>query len=298
MAPRVPIASRRPPRPSFTRHARGGSPAARLRAPGPRKRGVAAFVHSAFWRAARAARRPTSGRCLAPSSARRRRRTCRLSASGRARTSACGAGAIGSRVRRSRRRDLPLTPIDAYRAGRSRAVASRLARARRAIARSAVAAATTCVRAAVDPTAAICWPLVAAELDGIALLQFPWSARAMDEAGAALDRLAPDVVVTYAEAGGWGRALVLECAPPRDSRRGTAARLHLSPLAELPARGRTRSCRGRQPADSRLPLSRSRRCCSTTFAREHLEREGHFPSHRLAVTGSSRLDTIVARRAR
>ena len=32
----------------------------------------------------------------------------------------------------------------------------------------------------------------------------------MDEAGAALDRLAPDVAVTYAEAGGWGRALMLE----------------------------------------------------------------------------------------
>ena len=54
------------------------------------------------------------------------------------------------------------------------------------------------------------WELVAPELDGIADLQFPWSARAMDEAGAALDRLAPGAVVTYAEAGGWGRALTLE----------------------------------------------------------------------------------------
>ena len=56
-----------------------------------------------------------------------------------------------------------------------------------------------------------CWPIVREELAGIALLQWPWSARAMDEAGAALDALRPRVALTYAEAGGWGRALMLEC---------------------------------------------------------------------------------------
>ena len=56
-----------------------------------------------------------------------------------------------------------------------------------------------------------CWPIVREELAGIALLQWPWSARAMDEAGAALDALRPAVALTYAEAGGWGRALMLEC---------------------------------------------------------------------------------------
>ena len=56
-----------------------------------------------------------------------------------------------------------------------------------------------------------CWPLIREELAGVALLQWPWSARAMDEAGAALDTLQPRVAVTYAEAGGWGRAIVLEC---------------------------------------------------------------------------------------
>ena len=53
--------------------------------------------------------------------------------------------------------------------------------------------------------------IVREELAGIALLQWPWSARAMDEAGAALDALRPAVALTYAEAGGWGRALMLEC---------------------------------------------------------------------------------------
>ena len=33
----------------------------------------------------------------------------------------------------------------------------------------------------------------------------------MDEAGAALDALDPAAALTYAEAGGWGRAIVLEC---------------------------------------------------------------------------------------
>ena len=35
----------------------------------------------------------------------------------------------------------------------------------------------------------------------------------MDEAGAALDRLEPAAVATYAEAGGWGRAIALESRP-------------------------------------------------------------------------------------
>ena len=56
-----------------------------------------------------------------------------------------------------------------------------------------------------------CWPIIREELAGVALLQWPWSARMMDEAAAALDSLKPRTAVTYAEAGGWGRALILEC---------------------------------------------------------------------------------------
>ena len=55
-----------------------------------------------------------------------------------------------------------------------------------------------------------CWPIVFEQLAGVVWLQWPWSVRSMDEAGAALDALRPRAVVTYAEAGGWGRALVLE----------------------------------------------------------------------------------------
>src|SRR5699024_10644899 len=54
------------------------------------------------------------------------------------------------------------------------------------------------------------WPILEHELRGSALVQWPWSARTMDEAGAAIDVLGPSVIVTYAEAGGWGRALMVE----------------------------------------------------------------------------------------
>jgi hypothetical protein len=76
------------------------------------------------------------------------------------------------------------------------------------------------------------WPIVRHELEGVALLQWPWSTRAMDEAGAALDALSPGAVVTYAEAGGWGCASCSRRAGGTSVRR-PAARVHLSALAQL-----------------------------------------------------------------
>ena len=54
------------------------------------------------------------------------------------------------------------------------------------------------------------WPILRDVLANAAVVHLPWAARAMDEVGAALDALQPRVAVTYAEAGSWGRALVLE----------------------------------------------------------------------------------------
>ncbi len=137
------------------------------------------------------------------------------------------------------------------------------------------------------------WPLVEEELRGVADLQFPWSARAMDEAGAALDQLEPDVAFTYAEAGGWGRALMLEAR-----RRNVAAvalqhgfiyRHWLNYLHEpdemMPSPANT--------GDGGFP----RPDCTLIFdefTREHLEQRGHFPPESLRVTGSTRLDAIVS----
>jgi hypothetical protein len=130
-------------------------------------------------------------------------------------------------------------------------------------------------------------------LRGVAALQLPWSARAMDEAGAALDALRPRVVLTYAEAGGWGRALMLEAR-----RRGIASaavqhgfiyRHWLNYLHEpdemLPSPA-NRADRGFPRPDLTLLFD--------DFAREHLVEHGHFPADALTVTGSPRLDASVA----
>lgn len=137
------------------------------------------------------------------------------------------------------------------------------------------------------------WPVIEPELEGIASLQFPWSARAMDEAGAALDRLRPQVALTYAEAGGWGRALLLEA---RRRRIPTAALQHgfiyrhwlnyLHDADELqPSPG--------NPADRGFPLP-TLTLLFDELAADHLRTHGGFPPEALRVTGSPRLDALVA----
>jgi hypothetical protein len=138
-----------------------------------------------------------------------------------------------------------------------------------------------------------CWTAIREELAGVALLQWPWSARAMDEAGAALDGLEPDAVVTYAEAGGWGRALVLECRrrgiPAAGLQHGFIYRHWLNYLHHademLPEAGNS--------ADAGFPRP-DRTLLFDDYAREHLAGPGGFPAGTLAVTGSPRLDALVA----
>ena len=133
-----------------------------------------------------------------------------------------------------------------------------------------------------------CWPLIREELAGIALLQWPWSARAMDEAAAAIDSLEPSVAFTYAEAGGWGRALMLECrrrhVPAVGLQHGFIYRHWLNYLHE---------------PDEMLPAGRGFPLPDLTllfdgYAEAHLLTEGHFPAAALLVTGSPRLDALVA----
>ena len=137
------------------------------------------------------------------------------------------------------------------------------------------------------------WPVVAEELRGIADLQFPWSARAMDEAGAALDALAPGVVVTYAEAGGWGRALMLEARrrriPSVALQHGFIYRHWLNYQHEPDEMGPSEA----NPDDRGFP----RPDCTLVFdelTREHLVARGRFPEDSVQVTGSARLDALVA----
>ncbi|MCA1561951.1 MAG: hypothetical protein LC753_06955 [Acidobacteria bacterium] len=137
-----------------------------------------------------------------------------------------------------------------------------------------------------------CWPIVLEELNGIALLQWPWSARAMDEAGATLDALRPAVAVTYAEAGGWGRALVLECRrrkiPTAGLQHGFIYRHWLNYLHEPDEMEPDRE----RPDELGFPRP-SLTLLFDDYAARHLASAGRFPRDALCVTGSPRLDALV-----
>lgn len=135
-----------------------------------------------------------------------------------------------------------------------------------------------------------CWPLLREQLAGIAWLQWPWSVRAMDEAGAALEVLRPAAALTYAEAGGWGRALVLEAR-----RRGIASiglqhgfiyRQWLNYLHE-PDEMHPDESTPAFPAPTRTLVF-------DAYASEHLVRHGRFPADAIRVTGSPKLDALVS----
>jgi hypothetical protein len=138
-----------------------------------------------------------------------------------------------------------------------------------------------------------CWPIVRDQLAGIALLQFPWSARAMDEAAAALDALTPDAAVTYAEAGGWGRALALECRrraiPLAGLQHGFIYRHWLNYRHEADET----VADPRNPSDPGFPFPDATLLFDDHAAR-HLTAAGRFPTASLAVTGSARLDELTA----
>jgi len=136
-----------------------------------------------------------------------------------------------------------------------------------------------------------CWEIVRDQLAGVALLQWPWSARAMDEAAAALDLLSPAVVLTYAEAGGWGRALMLEARrrgiPSVGLQHGFIYRTWLNYLHE-PDEMQSETA----PAvDAGFPRP-TMTLLFDDYARAHLEQHGHFPAAALRVSGSPRLDVL------
>lgn len=132
-----------------------------------------------------------------------------------------------------------------------------------------------------------CWPLVKEQLAGIAWLQWPWSVRAMDEAAAALDALQPSGVLTYAEAGGWGRALILESRrrniPSIGLQHGFIYRHWLNYRHEPDEM---------QPSTTPpFPLP-TQTLLFDSYAQRHLEERGRFPADALVVTGSPRLDEL------
>lgn len=133
------------------------------------------------------------------------------------------------------------------------------------------------------------WTCLRRELAHTALLQWPWSARVMDEAGAALDALRPEVAVTYAEAGGWGRALVLEARrrgiPSAGIQHGFIYHHWLNYLHEADEFQPIGTDAGAPIPDRTLLFDR--------YAAQHLATAGHFPTHTLDVTGSAKLDDVA-----
>ena len=211
-----------------------------------------AFVHRAFWRSERRRRQRRAVHRSGAESTRGRlpEAGSSTSASGRRRTSARGGGGIrcsATPVRASR------APHRGVRVARCPDVLeAALARAARAAdARSGAATDSAPTRRS---SGCDCWPIIRDELAGIALLQWPWSARAMDEARRRARRARPVRRADLRRGGRLGprhRARVPAARHP-DGR--PAARLHLPALAELPARAR-RDVAGdpEHPADAGFP---------------------------------------------
>ena len=134
------------------------------------------------------------------------------------------------------------------------------------------------------------WPVLSTVLARAADVQWPWSARSMDEARAALTVLRPGVAVTYAEAGGWGRALMLEARragiPSVGLQHGFIYRHWLNYRHEPDEM----TADGHEAGFPRPDLT----LVFDGFASHTLTGDGHFPPHAVAVTGSPRLDEIAA----
>jgi hypothetical protein len=196
-----------------------------------------------------------------------------------------------SEFRDPRAESLPVVPVEIFASAGALAPSVRVWRDRRSMARAFRHSADLRARAAFHGCDA--WPLLAPEFDGIAYLQFPWSARAMDEAGAALDALKPGSVITYAEAGGWGRSLVLEARRRGISivgiQHGFIYRHWLNYRHEAdemqPSAG-NQADRGFPRPDLTLVFDQ--------FAARHLLEAGRFPPESVAVSGNPKLDAFVA----
>jgi hypothetical protein len=135
------------------------------------------------------------------------------------------------------------------------------------------------------------WDVLGPELIDAVRIQWTWSARAMDEARAALRAIGPAVALTYAEAGGWGRALVLEARrlgiPTVGLQHGFIYRHWLNYQHEADEM----RPEGDQPG---FPYP-TRTLVFDGLAASTLEALGHFPPGAIEVTGSARRDALASR---
>ena len=262
-----------------------GSPARPWRAPRPRRARAAAFVHRAFWRGGEDEGGAES--YIGPV----------LTALERQLPAGAlvyiGVGpAVNFRARRWWRpsgRPAHIAPVERLVPRSALAGSVGLWAARHAVRRALHASHDLRDLSVID--GCDLWSALADAFAGVALLQFPWSARAMDEAGAALDALHPDVALTYAEAGGWGRALAMEArrrgVPLAGLQHGFIYRHWLNYLHEPDEMAPLGA------ADAGFPLP-DLTLVFDEYAARHLREAGRFPADRIEVTGSPRLDAMAA----
>ena len=259
--------------------------------------GTLAFVHAAFWRRGSAAAAAGDGEegyigpVLDALARDARAHPLRLVGVGPAKNFRARRWWHGlSPSARADRASLPIVPVERFATRAALAGSTALWKGRHAHVRALLGSDDLRARASVYGYDV--WPLVADELRGIAELQFPWSTRAMDEAAAALDACQPRLVVTYAEAGGWGRALVLEAR-----RRGIASAgvqhgfIYRHWLNYRHEEDEVRPSVA-NPEDRGFPRP-DLTVLFDGYAERQLERAGRFPSSSLQVTGSPALDRLT-----
>jgi hypothetical protein len=250
---------------------------------------VAAFVHNAFWR--RGSSQGSAESYIGPVLA-------AIEARAEDAVRYVGVGpASNFRARRwwhSLQAPEPartVTPIESFAGPGAMKDSARVWRQRHAMRRALCRSADVRRHAVID--GCDCWDLIRDELAGVALLQWPWSVRAMDEAGAALDALRPAVALTYAEAGGWGRALILECRRRRirsvGLQHGFIYRHWLNYLHEPDEM----VADPEHAADIGFPRP-TLTLLFDEYARQHLQEQGNFVPESLEVTGSARLDALAS----
>ncbi len=263
-------------------------PPARRRPPGPVT--VAAFVHSAFWRPA------TDDESYIGPVLRELSRA--VGSEGLALVGIGTAVTFRSRGFVERWREwvrgaagsLPFSPASRYASRRALAPSARVWRDRNAHRRALHG--SEALRAACVFNGCDAWPLLCDEFTGISHLQFPWSARTMDEIGATLDALQPRVAITYAEAGGSGRALVLEAR-----RRGIKVAGLQHGFIYRHWMNYRHEPDEMEPSDAN-PLDRGFPRPTLTlvydqFTAEHLVGAGRFPRDSVVVAGSPKLDAFA-----
>lgn len=257
--------------------------------PRPSKTQVAAFIHTAFWKTgdagSDAGRETYIGAVLDAIGARVPSDALRLIGVGPRRNFRARrwwdplTGSTGPQV----------TPIERLAPRAALAESLTLWRRRTALADEIVAGAD--IRDAGIVDGYDLWTVLRDELRDAARVQWPWSARAMDEARAALIATEPDVALTYAEAGGWGRALVLEARrlaiPTVGLQHGFIYRHWLNyqhEADEIAAAG----------AGGGFPVP-TRTLVFDRYAAGWLQTAGHFPAEAVRQTGSPKLDELAER---